>query len=167
MLRASREESRTILLTAAGISLAQIVHIAYSLLAGHVLPGAFLTALNIVGCMYLCYMGLMTIKYAKSGFNDQRASFRNGFFINLFNGKVVAYFAAIFPPLTSSLSVNELGMVIAGVTAMVLTWFTLVGLIGKVKAFESFLKSYKTKLDYCFGTLFIALGASLFYSTFI
>lgn len=167
MLQAATSGRKTILLTALGITIAQFAHISYSLAFGQILSQSYVTGLTLIGCAYLVYMGVMTIKYADSESKSITGSFKNGLIVNLLNGKVAVYFVSIFPPLTAKLSHVELTGVISIISAMVFLWFSGLGLIGNHRAIKGFLEKYQVRLNYFFGFSFIALGAVLAKKTWL
>lgn len=161
MLNASTSTTRTVVMTALGITVAQFAHISYSLAIGQVLTPNVTNVLVYMGSAYLVYMGVMTIRYAKSKNRTREVGFRDGVVVNLLNGKVIAYFLAIFPPLTAKFSWLEVSVVILVLTCMVFLWFTFVGLIGGT--IKNWLNRHSTPLNYLFGMCFIGLGLLIAY----
>lgn len=166
-ISSSKKGFQSIFLCALGITMAQLIHIGYSYFASETLPQAAMIILAILGGLYLIYLGKMTISESNNSSNKENTSknfFVKGFVVNALNVKVSAYFLTIFPPLFASSSTDAFVAIIS-VSAMVFTWFFILGAVIKIPLIWDRYCIYESKINYISGVLFIIIGGSIIGST--
>lgn len=168
-------------LTSAGIAVALIIHLAYSIAGIGVLISQSILFFNLVkwlGAAYLVYLGVQalkskgtdteamkvkTIEAALSGKNmSDKKAFMSGFLTNLLNPKAALFFVALFSQMVGPNASIEFMLLFAVLcVASAFIWFSSVSCaMGIASVRRGYARSTKW-IDRVFGAFFIALGVKL------
>lgn len=162
------------LLTAFGISLGVLVHVAYSMLGiGFIISQSILlfNFIKLLGAAYLIYMGVTMLRAKASQPHQQRveaapvsalAALRVGFLTNALNPKTTLFFVALFPQVIGSHTsiAAQLGYG-AFVSLTHLAWFSLVAYVFSSQAARSSLASVRHLIERAIGGVLVTLGLGL------
>ena len=161
-------------LTATGISLGVLVHVAYSMAGiGLLISQSILlfNAIKLAGAAYLIYLGATMLR-ARKVTPDQGAvsvapisdlaALRTGFFTNALNPKttlfVVSLFAQVISPSTPVLTQLGYG---AFMSLAHLVWFAFVAYAFSSEAARGIVASCRHIIERCIGGALVALGLGL------
>lgn len=162
------------LLTAAGISLGVLVHVAYSMAGiGLLISQSILlyNAIKLAGAAYLVYLGITMLRARKADSARSAdsavpltdfAALRTGFLTNALNPKttlfVVSLFTQVISPNTPLLTQFGYG---AFMSFAHLVWFVLVACLFSSAAARRFVVSCRHVIERCIGGVLVALGLGL------
>lgn len=164
-------------LTAIGISLGVLVHVAYAVLGIGLLISQSILAFNILkllGAAYLLWLGISMLRTPKgSGETEQPKAalgdldaLKTGFLTNLLNPKttifIVSVYVQVVDPATTLLAKCGYG---AFMSAAHLVWFALVALFFSAGPVRRKLLSVRHWIDRTFGAILTAMGLTLAFST--
>jgi RhtB (resistance to homoserine/threonine) family protein len=161
-------------LTASGIALGVLVHIAYSMAGIGLLISKSILLFNIIkytGAVYLIYLGVTMLRARKSDpaqpasvavpLSDL-AALKTGFLTNALNPKttlfVVALFSQVISPATSVAVQLGYG---AFIFLAHLLWFVLIAYAFSSVAAQRFVASSQHLVERCIGAALVALGLGL------
>lgn len=179
MLRqALTQARRNAMLTAVGIGLAILVHVAYSLLGiGLIIQQSILlfTVLKVVGAVYLLWIAWHCLR-AKAGglhvdttereFQSGWSAFRLGFLTNALNPKATLFFVSLFSvvidPQTPVLLQAGYGVYMALATGL---WFAMVALFFTHPRVRRGFNRFGHWLDRVMGGILLLLAGQLLLST--
>lgn len=165
--------------TAAGIASGIIVHLCYSFLGVIALlqhyPNAF-QIFKLICAGYLFFIGVNLLKHPIVGQDVEKAfdsnrerdsawqSFKEGFFCNVFNPKVVIFFLSLF---TMILQDNPSWALRFGygleIVLITFTWFSLLAFLITMPLFKRTLDKLQKVISYTLGVLLVLLACSIFY----
>lgn len=159
-------------LTAVGISVGVLVHVAYTLLGVGLLireSPALFHALKLLGACYLVWLGARMVFSRKTGESEEaersladHAALRTGFFKNVLNPKttvfIVSLFLQVVGPSTSLATQIGYGIFIALAHA---AWFSAVALFFSSPSIQKRLMSVRHWIDRGFGTVLVGFGLFL------
>ncbi len=159
-------------LTAVGIALGTLVHVAYSILGIGLLISQSIILFNVlklVGAGYLIYIGIKMFRQnpveelaSKAAAISGWSALRTGFFTNATNPKTTIFFVSMFVQViaTSTPMIEQIGFGLF-VTFAHLIWFSLVAIFFSSAAVQSRIMSARRWIDRVFGGLLIFFGLSL------
>ena len=168
------------LMTALGVSLALIFHLAYTLVGLAVLvaesPRAY-TFIKYVGVCYLFYLGISSIiasfkKVASLDLEPSKLinqqsnmkSLRQGFLTNLLNPKAAVFFISLFSQFidsnTSVFVKIEYGFINWIIT---LAWFVFVSYLITLESVKNKINRLQVYIDRVLGGIFMMLGTKLLF----
>jgi RhtB (resistance to homoserine/threonine) family protein len=173
-LKGSRQGA---LYAALGISAAVIVHALYCVFGLALFiqssPKIFL-ALQILGAVYLAYLGIQMLRPAKiSPLTSMKQApeskaFMTGFLTNLLNPKATLFLLSLFTqfinPDTSLAKKISFGMAIP---CTALAWFSLLALLLTHPPFLPRLQHHQRKFSLAMGSLLLILAVSVVWKAFI
>ncbi|MEJ5031114.1 LysE family transporter [Comamonas sp. MYb21] len=160
-------------LTAVGIGLGVLVHVAYTLLGLGLLIQQSLwlfNAIKLLGAAYLVYLGLKMLRSQPAQACAEvplaplsdRAALRTGFLTNALNPKTTVFMVSLFlqvvqpqTPLAVQLGYG------AFISLAHIAWFSLVGLCFSAGAVRSRLLAARHWIDRAFGGLLLGFGVVL------
>jgi len=172
---------RAALLSAAGIGVAMIVHVSYTILGLGLIIAQSLLLFNIIkwaGIAYLLYLGIgaliskdtdAPLPAASPNAQAQDSqnllkSFLLGFAINLLNPKAVIFFLSIFSSLVAATTPLEIkftyGLIMASITAL---WFVLVSLFMTTAPIRRLFMRLTKWISRLSGLVFIGFGLHLIF----
>jgi RhtB (resistance to homoserine/threonine) family protein len=162
------------LLTAVGIALGVLVHVAYSMLGIGLLISKSIVLFNVikfVGAAYLIYLGITMLRAkrveasavaTKPDVMSDMAALRIGFLTNALNPKttlfVVSLFTQVIHPDTPTSTQLAYGAFMSGAH---LLWFLLVAYAFSSQAARSFVASSRHIIERVIGGMLVALGVGL------
>jgi len=165
------------LLTAFGISLGVLVHVAYSMLGiGLIISQSILlfNFIKLLGAIYLIYLGFtMLLKKATQPQQHREttpisalAALRAGFLTNALNPKTTLFFVALFPQVVGSHTSlpAQLGYG-AFVSLTHLVWFGLVAYVFSSHVARSSLASVRHLIERAIGGVLVTLGLGLAFTS--
>lgn len=164
------------IMTALGLGLGIVVHVAYTLAGLAVLISHSVVIFSIikyVGAIYLFYVGFKSLR--SSGWQDHiavvdgvqegrrdLAMIRDGFITNVFNPKATLFFLALFTQFLSPNMTLLQKTILGGTCAVMVTgWFMGVSLFMTLPSVQTCFARISKWVDRVCGALFIALGIKL------
>lgn len=167
------------LLTAVGISLGVLVHVAYSMAGiGLLISQSILlfNAIKLAGAAYLVYLGVTMLRTKKADPTQSGepaaplsdfAALRTGFLTNALNPKTTLFVVSLFTQVISpdTRIVTQLGYG-AFMSLAHLVWFALVACAFSSAAARRFVVSFRHVIERCIGGVLVALGLGLAASSF-
>lgn len=164
------------ILTAVGICLGVLVHVAYTLIAITTLmqyTPIILTLIKYLGAAYLIYLGYRTFKdnhfIANSEIRPQSINriqaLKYGFFTNALNPKTTLFVISTYTQIVSA-STPILVLIGYGffMSLAHLIWFVIVALMFSHPALRSKMLRHQYKINQMIGGVFIVLGGILLFS---
>ncbi len=165
------------MMTAVGIAMALIVHLAYTLIGIGILisESPFLySLLTKAGALYLLYIGCMSIisrsnskstTYSKT--NDTlsaKTAFLQGFLTNLLNPKCALFYISLFSQFISPTTPFEIKLVYGLLNwFIVLSWFLFLSYVLTNSTIQERLLRFRTAIDRIMGSALIYLGIKLLF----
>jgi len=164
------------LMTAAGITAGETVHISYILLGVGVVIAKtlwLLTTIKIAGCLYLTYLGIQLLRAKKEELNldvlqevqpavNNFKAFQTGAATNILNPKAILFFISIFSVVVDSNTPLSI-LMLYGVVMLVstFTWFSIVALFFSNAQIRNRFVAVKHWIDRITGGLLIAISIKL------
>ena len=161
-------------LTATGISLGVLVHVAYSMAGIGLLIAQSIVLFSLIkfaGAAYLIYLGFTMLRAKKTDPTDAAATvaplsdlaaLKIGFFTNALNPKTTLFVVALF---TQVISPNTPLAVQLGYGAFMslahLVWFALVAYAFSSDTARRFVASSRHVIERCIGAALVTLGLAL------
>lgn len=161
------------LLTAFGIGIGVLVHVAYTLLGVGVLlsqsPTLFL-AVKLLGAGYLIYLGLNMLRTGPSQIAPDQttaalsgwSAFKTGFFTNVLNPKTTLFVMSLFLQVVNSdtrmLIQLAYGFFISGAH---IVWFAIVAVFLSSPSVSAQLFKWRVWIDRAFGAVLVIFGVVL------
>jgi len=162
------------ILTALGLSLGMVIHVAYSLLGLAYIIAQSVVVFNVIkvlGGLYLVYLGIKSLM-AKPGEpiateqNPEPASalsdigaVRIGFLTNVLNPKVTLFFLAVFTQVISAETPLVIKVLYAAEMALAtFLWFSFVAYMFSHNSVRSRIAKIQKYIDRTFGTILILSG---------
>ncbi|WP_372964710.1 LysE family translocator [Marinobacter sp.] len=179
MLRQAFTQSRrNALLSATGIGLGILVHVAYSLLGiGLIIQQSVMlfTVLKMIGALYLLWIAWHCLQTKPGGIHVEtqggnvqsgQAAFRLGFLTNVLNPKATLFFVSLFSviinPETPVLLQAGYGIYMALATGI---WFSLVTIFFTLPRVRRGFNRFGHWLDRLMGGILVLLAGQLLFST--
>jgi len=165
---------RTALLTALGIAMSTLIHIAYILFGlSAITSPSFLLIIKFLGASYLIYIGYKSIRAKKMnlklGDNKQTqdisafSAFFSGFLTNAFNPKCILFFVSLFSVIIESGTPNLIIFIYGAIDFVTtLCWFSFVALCLTDKRVREKFSSMSHIIERITGGILITLGIKLF-----
>ncbi len=162
------------LLTAVGISLGVLVHVAYSMLGIGLIIARSIVLFNVIkllGAAYLIYLGATMLRAkaaqaqppgAEVAPVSALAALRVGFLTNALNPKTTLFFVALFPQVISSHTsvVAQLGYG-AFISLTHLVWFSFVACVFSSQIARAAMNSVRHLIERAIGGVLVTLGLGL------
>jgi RhtB (resistance to homoserine/threonine) family protein len=162
------------LLTAVGISLGVLVHVAYSMLGiGIVIAQSILlfNVIKILGAGYLIYLGATMLRAKKASATQEAeapppisalAALRVGFLTNALNPKTTLFFVSLFPQVISSHTsiLEQLGYG-AFISLTHLVWFAFVACVFSSSVARAAITAVRHLIERGIGGILVTLGVGL------
>ncbi|MGP4864004.1 LysE family translocator [Psychrobacter sp. T6-5] len=158
-------------LTAIGIALGVLIHVAYTLIGVkvvmHLAPN-FLVIIKYVGALYLIYIGYKTFLQRPVVDTTNKASiglwraFRNGFFTNALNPKTTLFVISTYTQIVSATTSNTI-LIGYGIfmSAAHFIWFTVVALLFSQQALRTKMLRKQVVINRVIGSILALLGMIL------
>lgn len=162
------------ILTALGIALGVLVHVAYSMLGiGLIIARSILlfSIIKFLGAAYLIYLGVTMLR-AKAVAPQENsveiapisalAALRTGFLTNALNPKTTLFFVSLFPQVISRHTsiIEQLGYG-AFISLTHLVWFSLVACVFSSQIARNAVTSARHLIERAIGGVLVTLGISL------
>ena len=161
-------------LTAAGISLGVLVHVAYSMAGIGLLIANSIVVFNFIkftGAAYLIYLGVTMMRARKAdpdGLADgaaplsDLAALKTGFLTNALNPKTTLFVVALFTQVISPATPVAVQLGYGAFMSLAhLSWFILVAYAFSGDAARRFVASSRHLIERCIGAALVALGLGL------
>lgn len=156
------------LLASLGISLAILIHIAYTFfgLAYILQESTFLFKLiQVIGAIYLSYIGIKLIlsknQSANIGVESEKKAFITGFLTNILNPKASLFFLSVFSQLFTS---NDLFFVYTVVIVIItLSWFSFLSYIITHKSLLPLFMRFQNVISKIMGTALLLLASLILF----
>jgi threonine efflux protein len=127
--------------------------------------------IRTLGALYLTYLGIRMILSARRPPIEIAAgvkptcrlfAWRTGFFSNISNPKLAAFFSSLFAALLpANLPIWMLGTIVVVMLAVTTAWLFLVVCVSSLGPIVRYYRRVKRWIDYITGGLFVALGVRL------
>lgn len=168
---------RSALMTSLGIGIGILMHIILCVFGlGMIIKESDLLfkVIQIIGCLYLAYLGIISIKSknstTKSKYNDESnfnafESFKLGFLTNVLNPKATLFFLSLYILIISNNTPFEFqilfGLWMSFATGL---WFAFLSLILTNKSIVSKIEFMSTKIQKLTGMILIIFAMKLLFS---
>ncbi len=163
---------RSGILTALGISIANWIHVFYTLAGiGFIISKSILlfSIIKFLGAAYLIYLGIASIQNkspvsmeTESGRNirmNDISSFKTGFITNALNPKATVFYVSVFAQLVSTTTPVYIQILYGAIVSLFcLIWFTLVAIFFNHRIIKSqFIKAQKP-FEKIMGVILVGFG---------
>jgi len=161
-------------LTATGISLGVLVHVAYSMAGIGLLIAKSIVLFSLIkyaGAAYLIYLGFTMLRAKKADPTraeetvaalTDRAALKIGFFTNVLNPKTTLFVVALFTQVISPSTPVAVQLGYGAFMSLAhLFWFTLVAYAFSSRAARSFVADFRHVIERGIGAALVVLGFGL------
>lgn len=177
---ATQERRSTAVASAAGISVAILLHTIFSLTGVSLVikssPHLFM-AVQLIGACYLGWMGMSAIRAAMSHWQDKQSTivqqsatavltikqgFMQGLYTNLLNPKALVFFITLFSAMITP-EINLLTKLTAAVMLLLLSmvWFSLIALVLSKPSIQLTMKRATPIINLITGLLFLSVALAI------
>lgn len=163
-------------ITAVGTSMGETIHASYTILGVGILIAQnilLLTAVKIMGCAYLIYLGINMLRSQKSDIESYKnqysteaisdfKAFQNGLFTNILNPNAIIFFVSMFSVIVDANT--PLHILLLYAMSIVMTsflWYSLVAILFSNKIIRNMFFKAKHWIERFVGSFLIIMSIKL------